>query len=190
MTRDIIIAGVGGQGVLSAAAIIAAAASIEGLHLRQSEVHGMAQRGGAVVANLRMSDKPICSDLIPLGSADLILSLEPLESLRYAPWLSPGGALISASKPFKNIPNYPDINTIYDAIKCFPVYKIIDAEKTAKEAGFPKSVNIVMAGAASAFLPLKEETLFQAIAEIFKNKGTTVIEANKKAFILGRAQSG
>jgi indolepyruvate ferredoxin oxidoreductase beta subunit len=187
MKKDIILAGVGGQGVLSIAAIIAQAAVAEGLSVRQSEVHGMAQRGGAVLAHLRIADGPIASDLVPQGGADLIISMEVLESLRYAAWLSPQGALVSAAEPFVNIPDYPELSGIIDVIKRFPLYRLLSAAELAKEAGHPRSVNMVMVGAASPFLPIKAETLEAAIAALFAAKDPSVADANKKAFTLGRA---
>jgi indolepyruvate ferredoxin oxidoreductase beta subunit len=186
MKCDVILAGVGGQGVLSVAAIIAQAAVKEGLEVRQSEVHGMAQRGGAVLAHLRIANKTIASDLVPRGSAELILSMEPLESLRYGAWLSPKGALVSAAEPLVNIPNYPDISGIIKSIEAFPLRRIVEAAVLAKEAGLSRSVNMVMVGAASAFLPIKAETLEETIKSMFANKDAAVVEANIKAFSLGR----
>ena len=107
MQNDIILAGVGGQGILSIAAVIGMAALDNGLFVKQSEVHGMSQRGGAVLSHLRLSDKEIYSSLIPDGEADMILSVEPMELLRYLPFLKKEGYLISNIKPVKNIPNYP-----------------------------------------------------------------------------------
>ncbi len=186
MKCDVILAGVGGQGVLSVAAIIAQAAVKEALEVRQSEVHGMAQRGGAVLAHLRIADKTIASDLVPRGGAELILSMEPLESLRYGAWLSPKGALVSAAEPLVNIPNYPDISGIINSIEAFPLYRIVEAAALAKEAGLARSVNMVMVGAASAFLPIKAETLEETIKTVFAAKGTDTVEANIRAFSLGR----
>jgi indolepyruvate ferredoxin oxidoreductase beta subunit len=191
MKKDIILAGVGGQGVLSIAAIIARGAVREGLQVRQSEVHGMAQRGGAVLAHLRISGTAIASDLVPQGGADLIISMEPLESLRYAAWLSPEGALVTAAEPFVNIPNYPDLSSVLAAIAGFPLFRIVEAAALAKEAGLARAVNMVMVGAASPFLPLKSETLEAAIAATFAGKDAAACEANRKAFALGRkAASG
>jgi len=186
MKCDIILSGVGGQGVLSVAAIIAQSAVRENLQVRQSEVHGMAQRGGAVLAHLRIADSTIASDLVPRGSARLILSMEPLESLRYVSWLSPEGALITAAEPLVNIPNYPNIAGILSMIKNLPVYRIIEAEALAKEAGLAKSVNMVMVGAASAFLPVKTATLETVIKEMFAAKNSATVDSNIKAFNLGR----
>jgi indolepyruvate ferredoxin oxidoreductase beta subunit len=187
MKKDIILAGVGGQGVLSIAAIIAQAAVSAGLSVRQSEVHGMAQRGGAVLAHLRLSDRAIASDLVPQGGADLIISMEPLESLRYAAWLSSEGALVSAAEPFINIPNYPDVEGILKCIAAFPVNRIIEAAGLAREAGSAKAVNMVIVGAASPFLPIPESTLETTIAAMFAAKDPSVAEANKKAFNLGHS---
>ncbi|MDR1024902.1 MAG: indolepyruvate oxidoreductase subunit beta, partial [Treponema sp.] len=184
-----ILAGVGGQGVLSIAAIIAQAAVGEGLAVRQSEVHGMAQRGGAVLAHLRIAGAPIPGDLVPRGGADLIISMEPLESLRYAEWLSPGGALVSAAEPFINIPNYPEIDSILAAIRGFPLAKVVAAAALAKEAGLARAVNMVMVGAASPFLSIGPEILEAAIEAAFAGKGAALVEANKKAFRLGREAS-
>lgn len=187
MKMDIILAGVGGQGVLSIAAMIAEAAHGEGLKVRQSEVHGMAQRGGAVLAHLRISDKSIASDLVPKGCADLIISMEPLESLRYLDWLAPGGALVTASEPFVNIPDYPETDGIYSSIRKIPNSHIVEAAGLAKEAGLARSVNVVIVGAALPFLPLKIETMEQIIRKQFASKEPSVTAANLKALALGRA---
>jgi indolepyruvate ferredoxin oxidoreductase beta subunit len=187
MKCDVILAGVGGQGVLSIAAIIAQAAVSEGLAVRQSEVHGMAQRGGAVLAHLRMADGVIPCDLVPRGGADIIISMEPLESLRYASWLAPKGALVSAAEPLENISNYPELSGVLAAVKSFPLHRLLEAAKLAKEAGLARAVNMVMVGAASPFLPVKAESLENTIAAMFASKDASVIAANKKAFHLGRA---
>jgi indolepyruvate ferredoxin oxidoreductase beta subunit len=185
MKCDVILAGVGGQGVLSIAAIIAKAAVASGLAVRQSEVHGMAQRGGAVSAHLRLSDGKIAGDLVPRGGADLIISMEPLESLRYAQWLSPEGALVTAAEPFVNIGNYPAPEEIIKTIAAFPLSRVVNAAAMAKEAGLARAVNMVMVGAASPFLPLKSEVLETTIARTFASKEGAA-EANIRAFGLGR----
>jgi len=186
MKFDVILAGVGGQGVLSVAAIIAQAAVNEGLNVRQSEVHGMAQRGGAVLAHLRISDTAIAGDLVPKGGADIIISMEPLESLRYTDWLAPSGALVTAAEPFVNISNYPETETVLAAIKRYPLSRIIEAAALAKEAGLARAVNTVMVGAASGFLPIKVKTLEDTIAKVFAAKDAAVLAANTKAFQSGR----
>lgn len=186
MKYDVILAGVGGQGVLSVASIIAHAALNDGLNVRQSEVHGMAQRGGSVLSHLRISGEEIACDLVPKGGADLIISMEPLESLRYVSYLKPSGSLVTNTEPVKNTENYPDMDRITSTIKNLPVWQLIDAENLAKEAGNAKTVNTVMVGAASCFLPVKVKTLEKTIADIFSKKDSNVIAANAKAFRLGQ----
>lgn len=186
MKYDIVFAGVGGQGVLSMAALIGRAAATEGLYVKQSEVHGMAQRGGAVQAHLRLSDTPIESDLIPLGAADLVLSLEPVESLRYLAWLSPAGTLVTAASAFVNIPDYPDVDTVLARIRALPHARVVEADRLADEAGEPLTVNTVMVGAASWCLPMKPESLEQAVRDTFARRGERVLGVNVAAFAAGR----
>jgi indolepyruvate ferredoxin oxidoreductase beta subunit len=186
MTFDIILAGVGGQGVLSVSAVIASAAMERGLFVKQSEVHGMAQRGGAVLANLRLADAPIASDLIPLGRASLILSMEPLESLRYLAYLSPSGHVITSVNPVQNIPAYPPIDDVLEQIHRLPHVSLVDAEKLARQAGSVRALNMVMVGAASRVLPFEPDLLERLIAARFGSKGTRVVEQNLAAFRAGR----
>jgi indolepyruvate ferredoxin oxidoreductase beta subunit len=189
MKYDIVLCGVGGQGVLSLAAIIAKAAVAEGYSVRQSEVHGMAQRGGAVLAHLRISDAPIHSDLIPGGGADMVLSMEPVECLRYTDFLTPEGIIVSAKEPFTNIPNYPDLQSIYEAIEKFPRRTLVPSLELAKLAGSAKAVNMVLVGAASRHIPLKPESLEEAIRTTFASKGDKVVAVNLDAYSRGRALS-
>lgn len=186
MKRDIILAGVGGQGIISMAAVIGYAALSEGLYLKQSEVHGMSQRGGDVSSNLRISDKEIASDLIPFGKADCIISIEPLESLRYIPYLSPDGWIITNTKPYINIPNYPDIDQILEVIHAQPHQIALDAESIAKEAGTARAANTVILGAASPFLEMDFSKIENAIRYIFRNKGDKIIQTNLVALKAGR----
>ena len=186
MKCDLILAGVGGQGVLSLSAIIASSALREGLHVKQAEVHGMAQRGGAVVADLRLSDEPIYSNTIPHGTAEMIVSMEPLESLRYLDFLAPDGTLFTSDAPVVNIPDYPDLEELLRAIRSLPKAQVIPAEKLARAAGTAKASNMVMAGAASRLAPLRVETLEAYIREAFARKGARVVESNLQAFRAGR----
>lgn len=186
MKTDIILAGVGGQGILSIAAIVSISALNKGLYIKQSEVHGMSQRGGDVQSNLRLSDKPIYSDLIAEGTADLVLSLEPIEALRYKQFLKKDGWLITNAKPYKNIPNYPDEQAWRSEIKAFPNHVLIDAEKIAKEVGSVLSSNVVLAGAASSYLGVTYEDLENGIREIFGRKGDAVVNLNLEAFRKGK----
>ncbi|MBN1986923.1 MAG: indolepyruvate oxidoreductase subunit beta [Prolixibacteraceae bacterium] len=186
MKTDIILAGVGGQGILSIAATLGAAALNENYHLKQAETHGMSQRGGAVVSHLRISDKPIFSDLIPMGEADIILSVEPLESLRYLPYLSKEGTLVTNITEFRNIPDYPGLQKTFEELSGKINIIRIDADKIAREIGNPKASNMVMLGAASPFIDIHEEIIVEGIRTIFKQKGEKIVELNCKAFEAGR----
>lgn len=185
MKIDIILSGVGGQGILSIAAVIGEAALKDGLYMKQSEVHGMSQRGGDVQSNLRLSDKPIASDLIPLGQADLIISLEPMECLRYLPFLKKEGWLVTNAQPFVNIPNYPEIGKVQAEIEKLPHKVILDVESIAKELGSVRMANIVMLGAATPFIGLQYEKIETGIHSIFGRKGNDVVEMNLKALKAG-----
>lgn len=186
MKRDVIIAGVGGQGILSIAFVIDNAVLDKGWHFKQSEVHGMAQRGGVVQSNLRYSDEEILSDLIPEGNADVLLSVEPLESLRYLDYLSPDGMAIISTAPFKNIPDYPDIDSIFREIKKIKKHVLIESEALAKEAGHVRAQNMVMLGASSKWLEIDESLLKKYITTAFEKKGDSVVRLNIKAFDLGK----
>lgn len=185
MKKDIILAGVGGQGIISLAAIIGLTALNKGMYLKQSEVHGMSQRGGDVMSNLRISDNPIYSDLIPCGQADLIISLEPMESLRYLPYLNTNGWLIVNKAPFVNIPNYPDLEKIYDEVKKYKNHILIPADVIAKEIGDEKVMNMIIFGASAPYLGFNKEEMLNAIRQMFKNKGDDVVNKNIQAFELG-----
>ena len=186
MKKDIILAGIGGQGIISIASVIGYAALEQGMFLKQSEVHGMSQRGGDVMSNLRISHSEIASDLIPFGQADMIISIEPLESLRYLPYLSKEGWVITNTRPFNNIPNYPDLDKVMEEIAKVPHDVALDAEATAKEAGSNKAANIVILGAASPFLGMAYEKIEDAIRFIFQKKGDNVINLNLNALKAGR----
>ncbi len=187
---DIILSGVGGQGVLSVGAIVSMAAMKEGYNVRQSEVHGMAQRGGAVLAHLRISSGVIESDLIPRGGADVVLSMEPLESLRYVNFLRPDGVLITASEPVENITDYPLLDDIHRMIKAQSSSRLIESKTLAKDAGSQRAVNMVLVGALSPYLPFKPEAIESAIKDKFTSKGEDVVQTNLKAFRLGRETGG
>ena len=186
MKVDIILSGVGGQGILSIAAVIGEAAVKNGLYMKQAEVHGMSQRGGDVQSNLRISDKPVHSDLIPQGGADVIISLEPMEALRYLPYLSKDGYVVTSSAPFINITNYPDTAKIHEKINSLPNKVMLDIEEIAKELGSPRSANIVMLGAATPFINIEYSAIQDAIRSIFGRKGEEVVNMNLKALEAGR----
>lgn len=186
MKTDIILAGVGGQGILSIAAILGRAALNENLYIKQAEVHGMSQRGGDVQSNLRISDKPVASDLIPLGQADLIISLEPMEALRYVEYLGPEGRIVTNTTPFVNIPNYPDLEAMIADLQGRHNVVAFDVDKLAREKATPRASNMALLGAASPFVCLEAEKIRQAIADVFTPKGEEIIEMNIKAFNAGR----
>lgn len=186
MKNDIILSGVGGQGILSIAAIIGLAALENNMYLKQSEVHGMSQRGGDVQSHLRISDKPVYSDLIPHGQATLIISVEPMESLRYLPWLSKEGWLVTNSNPFINIPDYPPVDDIIKEIKKIKNNFIIDADSTAKECGSVRSGNMVILGAASKLIDLPFISLENAVRKLFERKGDAIVKVNLLALRAGR----
>jgi indolepyruvate ferredoxin oxidoreductase beta subunit len=187
MKTDIVLAGVGGQGILSIAATIGMAALENDLYLKQAEVHGMSQRGGAVQSHMRLSDKEIFSDLIPKGSADIILSVEPMESLRYLPYLSPGGWLVTNTRAYRNISGYPDEQEVLGEIRKYKKYIALDANDIASDIGSNRSSNIVMLGAASPFFQIPFESFKEGLRKIFARKGNKVIDVNIQALEAGRA---
>ena len=188
MKIDIILCGVGGMGALSSAAIISKAALDMGWYMKQAETHGMSQRGGDVQSHLRISDKPIASDLIPEGECDIILSVEPMEALRYLPYLNKEGWVVTSSHPFKNISNYPDEEALMQELNGLPQVATLPIEDVAKENNLPKSANVVLLGMAAKYIDiLTPEQLRESIARVFASKGEKIVEANQKAFDLGMA---
>ena len=187
MKKDIILCGVGGQGILSIATIIGQAATKADINLKQAEVHGMSQRGGDVQSNLRLSTETIYSDLIQQGAAHIIISMEPTEALRYLPYLSKDGVIVTSNKPFVNIPNYPEEQAIFDELNALPNKVImLDIEQVAKDAGSARSANVVLLGMAAKYLEIvSAESLRDAVATIFARKGEKIVECNLKAFDLG-----
>ena len=186
MKKDIILAGVGGQGILTIATIIGDAAARRGINLKQAEVHGMSQRGGDVQSNLRLSSDEIYSDLIAQGAADLIISMEPMEALRYVGYLHADGCVVTSSHPFKNIPNYPDEEALMAELQALPHTAILPIEDVARENSLPKSANIILLGMAAKYIEiLSAEALRESIAHVFASKGAAVVEQNQRAFDLG-----
>lgn len=186
MKNDIIISGVGGQGILTISAVLDTAALKAGYNIKQSEVHGMSQRGGAVQSHVRISDKPIYSDLIPFGKADMILSVEPMELLRYLPYLKPNGFLVTDINPFKNISNYPEEENLRKQIEKFPNHRIVDAKSLARKAGNMRAANIVLIGAISDLLPFEDQLMEEVIKDLFSRKGERVVQMNIDAYHYGK----
>ena len=186
MKKDIILCGVGGQGILSIATVIGEAATRVGLNLKQAEVHGMSQRGGDVQSHLRLSDKTIYSDLIAQGGADMIISMEPMESLRYLPYLVKDGKIVTGSNPFVNIPNYPDMEAVQKELDSLSAVDMLDIDAVAKDSGNPRGANMVLLGmAARHFQILSAEQLKDAIRTVFATKGESVVQSNLKSFCAG-----
>lgn len=186
MKKDIILSGVGGQGILSIATVIGKAALKDGLHMKQAEVHGMSQRGGDVQSNLRISDQPIASDLIPKGKCDVIISLEPMEGLRYLPYLSSEGWLVTNETPFVNIPNYPNEADVRKEIDKLPHKVVLNVDKVAKELGSTRVANMVLLGATIPFLGIDYTKIQDSIREIFERKGESIVDLNLKALAAGK----
>lgn len=186
MNTNIILAGVGGQGILSIATILGKAALDDNLYIKQAEVHGMSQRGGDVQSNLRISSSPISSDLIPLREANLIVSLEPMEALRYLPYLSDQGWIVTNTVPFVNIPNYPEQTVLNDRLDTLPRVLAFDMDEVAKQVATLRASNMVLLGAASRYIDIEQHKIEKAITDIFSTKGTNIVEMNIKAFRAGR----
>ena len=179
MKCDVIIVGVGGQGILLTSNVISDAALASGFDVKKSETHGMAQRGGSVVTHVRIGDK-VNSILIPKGEADILIASEPVEALRYMDYLGPKGIAIVNSTPIK-VPSYPDMSQVYAELNKQGAL-VFDALAVAKKAGHPLTQNTVLIGAASKYLPMKEDMIIEAIKENVSKK----LEENLRAFELGR----
>lgn len=186
MKSDIILAGVGGQGILSIATVLGTAALADDLYIKQAEVHGMSQRGGDVQSNLRLSSEPVASDLIPLAGADLIISMEPMEALRYLPYLSPQGWIVTSTVPVVNIANYPPMERVMEELEQMDNVVALDMDSIARSVASARAANMVLLGAASPFIDLEPDAIRDAINTIFAPKGTNVVDANVKAFNAGR----
>lgn len=185
---DLLIVGVGGQGVILASDIIGRAAVAEGLSIRAAETHGMAQRGGAVENHVRIGCK--YGTLIPYQGADCLMSMEPLEALRFAKYINPKGIAIINTEPIVPVTVatgkvlYPEVDVIIEKMKgiCADV-KAENFTALAKKAGAAQALNVVMIGAVSKYLPLSPEILKEVIARSVPPKTVAV---NLKAFDLGR----
>ena len=189
-TTNIVITGVGGQGVIMASYVLSQAALADGFDVKQSEVHGMSQRGGSVLSHLRFGEK-VWSPLVSQGTADLLLSFEALEALRYINWLRPGGKLVyntlrvNPSTVSAGLAEYPA--DVHDQIRqSWDVVVGVDANALALEAGNAKAANMVMLGAVSGNLPFKDDSWEKIIASVVPPK---TVEANMKAFRLGRERA-
>lgn len=189
MKTDVILCGVGGQGIVSIATIIGEAAMNDNLFIKQSEIHGMSQRGGDVQSTLRISSDPIHSDILGVGQADVIIAMEPMEALRYLPYLKKDGWIITSSDPFVNITNYPEKDKIDAELSGYQNVTTLELEKIAKENQLSRSANMILLGAAQKALGIDYEKLEDAIRRVFARKGEDIVEANIKALALGKSQT-
>jgi indolepyruvate ferredoxin oxidoreductase, beta subunit len=185
MKLDMILSGVGGQGILSISYLICNASLDKGLNFKQAEVHGMAQRGGAVQSHLRISDQPIASDLVPQGGAQLILSVEPLEVFRYLSYFDPEGQIVTSTVPYKNISNYPDESVLMEMLKLLPKKILIDAKSIAQDIGNIKTQNMVILGAGAPFLHFSADDFDSHIEKLFSKKSEKIVKMNKDAIRAG-----
>lgn len=184
MKKDIVLCGVGGDGIVSVAKIISDAALTLGLNVKQSEIHGMSQRGGSVFSHLRISSEPIAADVIPQGKADIILSSEPMEALRYLPWLASDGWVITNSAPFVNIKNYPNIDDVLTELSKLPHCVAFDANDVAKKVNARS--NMVLLGAAANYLDIDFKHLEDSVTRTFSRKGEAVVNSNIAAIRAGK----
>lgn len=185
MKCDVVLAGVGGQGVVTLSRLLAEAAHREGLCAVQGELHGMSQRGGAVQAHLRLSDAPVESPQVPEGGADLLVGVEPVETLRNLDWLRAGGRVLSAVAPVENVASYPPLERVLAALRALPNALLLDARELAKHAGSTRAENLVLAGAAAALLPISPDGARAALADFTARWSARDREAGALAFEAG-----
>ena len=183
---DILIVGIGGQGTILASNILGEACLLEGRHVKGAETHGMAQRGGSVESHIRIDG--LFGPLIPPGKADLLISFDLLEALRYSHYLKKGGKMVvnkhlvlPTSVYTQNLVAPAEDEII--AVLRKSVLCLLDADQMAEEAGSPLSQNVVMLGAASQSIPLNPESLLEAVKRLVPKK---TLEINIKAFEMGR----
>ncbi|MEN6372075.1 MAG: indolepyruvate oxidoreductase subunit beta [Armatimonadota bacterium] len=186
-TINISLVGVGGQGTLLASEVISRAGMLSGKDVKKSEVHGMAQRGGSVVSEVRIGDK-VYSPIIPAGETDFLMSFELVESLRYADTVAPNGVALINRQAIIPVTvssgQQPWIDDIEERIaRAYKNYKVIDALKIAHELGNIRTVNIILVGALSKLMDIEKSVWEQALVELVPAKHKDV---NLKAFAAGR----
>jgi len=186
-TTNVLLCGVGGQGVLLASEVLSAAAMLSGRDVKKSEVHGMAQRGGAVTSHVRWGEK-VYSPLIEVGTADAILSFEPGEALRWSHYLSPEGVVLTAKEPIysvlvsSGVEAYPEDVVERLEERCGRLVAV-DALEEVKALGNPRAVNILLLGMLSVFVDIPEDRWREAIEARVPPK---TVESNLRAFRRGR----
>lgn len=182
----VIVAGVGGQGAITVSQLILGAAWKSGYYTLQSEVHGMSQRGGSVNAQILFDKKEVTSPVIMEGRGDLLIGLEPLETLRYLNLLDEGAFVISSVSPIKNMMTYPEIGKIIAELKKIPGVLLIDTEKLSVELDNKNAGNMILLGVASKHLPFEDNTWYEVINERFEGKSEVLIKKNIEAFEYGK----
>ncbi len=187
-TFNMLLSGVGGQGVVLASYVLSQVAMAEGYDVKQSEVHGMSQRGGSVTSHFRFGEK-VYAPLVTPGTADILMAFEALEALRYIHWLRPSGLLIYSTVQINPSPVASGLATYPAEIDAqiktaWPNVRPVDANALAQQAGTIKAANVVMLGAVSGALPFKPETWEATIRRVVPPK---TVDVNLEAFRLGKA---
>ena len=185
MSCKIIVSGVGGQGAITIAQLILGAAFKDNLYALQSEVHGMSQRGGAVNAHVIVSSMEVFSPVVMAGDGDILISLEPLETLRYLPLLKSGAHVIAAMEPVVNMDNYPEREELMGALARIPGVQLIDTETHSRALNAKKSGNIILLGVAARHMGIASARWREALTERFAGKGEAIITKNIEAFECG-----
>ena len=190
-TVNVSLVGVGGQGIILTADILAKTAALAGLQVKKSEIHGMAQRGGSVSSQVRFGDS-VASPIIQDGTSDILVSFDKLEAVRNSHLLANGGVAIINDMYLVPVTvssgQQADVSDLDSRVKAIPGLKLVDAMKIAtEEVGNPRTMNMVIAGALSAFTPFAEDLWLKAMSEMLTGPKAKLLEVNKKAFALGRA---
>jgi indolepyruvate ferredoxin oxidoreductase beta subunit len=185
-TINMLLSGVGGQGVVLASFVLSHVAMAEGYDVKQSEVHGMSQRGGSVTSHFRFGDK-VWAPLVSPGDADILMAFESLEALRYINWIKKGGLLVYNAQKINPSPVAAGLATYPDDIDgkiaaAWPRVQCVKANELAIQAGTVKSANVVMLGAVSPALPFAQETWEAVIRKAVPPKS---VDVNMEAFRLG-----
>jgi indolepyruvate ferredoxin oxidoreductase beta subunit len=183
--RGVVVAGVGGQGVISVAQLILLSAWRSGFQALQSEIHGMSQRGGAVNSHVVFGRQPVSSPMVMDGSGSLLIAMEPLEALRHLSLLRPDAALVVSANPVRNIDDYPDEEKVRGELEKVTGVTAIDTAAHAARLRHRQAPGMILLGAASRHLPFGPETWNEVIAEYFDQKGGAVVDKNREAFALG-----
>jgi indolepyruvate ferredoxin oxidoreductase beta subunit len=185
---NILLVGVGGQGILLASEILSEAAMLAGFDVKKSEIHGMSQRGGSVVSHVRYGQE-VFSPIVPEGEGDILFGFELMETCRSLPLIKPGGIVvandlqISPPSVLMGQETYPP-DLVLRIQDLFPDFLLVDGQKLAAEAGNVRAANTVLLGAVSKRLDIGEAFWMKALERMVPIKA---VEVNKSAFMMGRA---